>query len=242
MKVIEHLVNGEIVSMGDPTQDVFNPSTGEVSKQVSLATKTTVEKAITAAQDAFPAWRATPPLKRARIMFRFKELLEKNINKIAQLIGEEHGKIAHDALGEVARGIENVEYACYAPQLLKGEHSKNIGTNIDSWSEFQPLGVVAGITPFNFPAMVPLWMYPMAIVCGNCFILKPSERDPSAALFVAQLLYEAGLPKGVLNVVNGGKEAVDTLLTDERVQAVSFVGSTAVAKYVYNTASEHDKR
>jgi malonate-semialdehyde dehydrogenase (acetylating)/methylmalonate-semialdehyde dehydrogenase len=242
MKVIEHLVNGEIVSMGDPTQDVFNPSTGEVSKQVSLATKTTVEKAITAAQDAFPAWRATPPLKRARIMFRFKELLEKNINKIAQLIGEEHGKIAHDALGEVARGIENVEYACYAPQLLKGEHSKNIGTNIDSWSEFQPLGVVAGITPFNFPAMVPLWMYPMAIVCGNCFILKPSERDPSAALFIAQLLYEAGLPKGVLNVVNGGKEAVDTLLTDERVQAVSFVGSTAVAKYVYNTASEHDKR
>ena len=175
-------------------------------------------------------------------MFRFKELLEKNINKIAQLIGEEHGKIAHDALGEVARGIENVEYACYAPQLLKGEHSKNIGTNIDSWSEFQPLGVVAGITPFNFPAMVPLWMYPMAIVCGNCFILKPSERDPSAALFIAQLLYEAGLPKGVLNVVNGGKEAVDTLLTDERVQAVSFVGSTAVAKYVYNTAAEHDKR
>ena len=242
MKVAEHLVNGEIVSMGDPTQDVFNPSTGEVSKQVSLATKTTVEKAITAAQDAFPAWRATPPLKRARIMFRFKELLEKNINKIAQLIGEEHGKIAHDALGEVARGIENVEYACYAPQLLKGEHSKNIGTNIDSWSEFQPLGVVAGITPFNFPAMVPLWMYPMAIVCGNCFILKPSERDPSAALFIAQLLYEAGLPKGVLNVVNGGKEAVDTLLTDERVQAVSFVGSTAVAKYVYNTAAEHDKR
>ena len=242
MKVIEHLVNGEILSMGDPTQDVFNPSTGEVSKQVSLATKTTAEKAITAAQDAFPAWRATPPVKRARIMFRFKELLEKNINKIAQLIGEEHGKIAHDALGEVTRGIENVEYACYAPELLKGEHSKNIGTNIDSWSEFQPLGVVAGITPFNFPAMVPLWMYPMAIVCGNCFVLKPSERDPSAALFVAQLLYEAGLPKGVLNVVNGGKEAVDTLLTDERVQAVSFVGSTAIAKYVYTTATEHDKR
>ncbi len=237
MKVIEHLVNGEILSMGDPTQDVFNPSTGEVSKQVSLATKTTAEKAITAAQDAFPEWRAIPPLKRARIMFRFKELLEKNINEIAQLIGEEHGKIEHDALGEVTRGIENVEYACYAPELLKGEHSKNIGTNIDSWSEFQPLGVVAGITPFNFPAMVPLWMYPMAIVCGNCFVLKPSERDPSAALFVAQLLYEAGLPKGVLNVVNGGKEAVDTLLTDERVQAVSFVGSTAIAKDMENTVN-----
>ena len=242
MKLVKHLINGEVVSMGDPTQDVFNPSTGEVSKQVEVASKNTVEKAITAAQDAFPAWRATPPLKRARIMFRFKELLEKNINKIAQLIGEEHGKIAHDALGEITRGIENVEYACYAPELLKGEHSKNISTNIDSWSEFQPLGVVAGITPFNFPAMVPLWMYPMAIVCGNCFVLKPSERDPSAALFVAQLLNEAGLPKGVLNVVNGGKEAVDTLLTDERVQAVSFVGSTAIAKYIYKTASENDKR
>jgi malonate-semialdehyde dehydrogenase (acetylating)/methylmalonate-semialdehyde dehydrogenase len=242
MKLVEHLINGELVSMGDPTQDVFNPSTGEVSKQVEVASKNTVEKAITAAQEAFPAWRSTPPLKRSRIMFRFKELLEKNINKIAQLIGEEHGKIAHDALGEITRGIENVEYACYAPELLKGEHSKNISTNIDSWSEFQPLGVVAGITPFNFPAMVPLWMYPMAIVCGNCFVLKPSERDPSAALFIAQLFYEAGLPKGVLNVVNGGKEAVDTLLKDERVQAVSFVGSTAIAKYIYKTASENDKR
>lgn len=242
MKIAEHLINGEMISMGDPTQDVFNPSTGEVSKQVAVATQTTVKKAITAAQDAFPAWRATSPLKRARIMFRFKELLEKNINKVAQLIGEEHGKIAHDALGEITRGIENVEYACYAPELLKGEHSKNIGTNVDSWSEFQPLGVVAGITPFNFPAMVPLWMYPMAIACGNCFVLKPSKSVPSATLFIAQLLYEAGLPKGVLNVVNGGKEVVDTLLTDKRVQAISFVGSTPVAKYVYNTAAVNDKR
>lgn len=242
MKIAEHLINGEMISMGDPTQDVFNPSTGEVSKQVAVATQTTVKKAITAAQDAFPAWRATPPLKRARIMFRFKELLEKNINKVAQLIGEEHGKIAHDALGEITRGIENVEYACYAPELLKGEHSKNIGTNVDSWSEFQPLGVVAGITPFNFPAMVPLWMYPMAIACGNCFVLKPSKSVPSATLFIAQLLYEAGLPKGVLNVVNGGKEVVDTLLTDKRVQAISFVGSTPVAKYIYNTAAVNDKR
>ena len=242
MKLVKHLINGEVVSMGDPTQDVYNPSTGEVSKQVEIASKTTTDKAIQAAQEAFPEWRATPPLKRARIMFRFKDLLEKNIDKIAQLIGEEHGKIAHDALGEITRGIENVEYACYAPQLLKGEHSKNISSNIDSWSEFQPLGVVTGITPFNFPAMVPLWMYPMAIACGNCFILKPSERDPSAALFVAQLLNEAGLPKGVLNVVNGGKEAVDTLLTDERVQAVSFVGSTPIAKYIYQTATAHDKR
>ena len=175
-------------------------------------------------------------------MFRFKELLEKNAERIAQMIGEEHGKIAHDALGELQRGIENVEYACGAPELLKGEHSKNVGPNIDSWSEFQPLGVVAGITPFNFPAMVPLWMFPMAIVCGNCFILKPSERDPSSTLFIAQLLQEAGLPNGVMNVVNGDKEAVDVLLSDERIQAVSFVGSTPIAEYIYKTANANGKR
>ena len=175
-------------------------------------------------------------------MFRFKELLEQNAERIAQMIGEEHGKIAHDALGELQRGIENVEYACGAPELLKGEHSKNVGPNIDSWSEFQPLGVVAGITPFNFPAMVPLWMFPMAIVCGNCFILKPSERDPSSTLFIAQLLQEAGLPKGVMNVVNGDKEAVDVLLHDPRIQAVSFVGSTPIAEYIYKTANANGKR
>jgi malonate-semialdehyde dehydrogenase (acetylating)/methylmalonate-semialdehyde dehydrogenase len=175
-------------------------------------------------------------------MFRFKELLEQNAEHIAQLIGEEHGKIQHDALGELQRGIENVEYACGAPELLKGEHSANVGPGIDAWSEFQPLGVVAGITPFNFPAMVPLWMYPMAIVCGNCFILKPSERDPSSTLFIAQLLQQAGLPDGVMNVVNGDKEAVDTLLRDPRVQAVSFVGSTPIAEYIYTTASAHGKR
>ena len=155
-------------------------------------------------------------------MFKFKQLLEDNAEKICELIGEEHGKISHDAMGELQRGIENVEYACYAPELLKGEHSKNVGPDIDSWSEFQPLGVVAGITPFNFPAMVPLWMYPMAIVCGNCFILKPSERDPSSTMFIAQLLIEAGLPAGVMNVVNGDKVAVDTLLTNPDVMAVSF--------------------
>jgi malonate-semialdehyde dehydrogenase (acetylating)/methylmalonate-semialdehyde dehydrogenase len=175
-------------------------------------------------------------------MFRFKELLEDNADKICQMIGEEHGKISHDAAGELQRGIENVEYACGAPELLKGEHSKNVGPNIDSWSEFQPLGVVAGITPFNFPAMVPLWMYPMAIVCGNCFILKPSERDPSSTLFIAQLLKEAGLPDGVMNVVNGDKVAVDVLLSDERVKAVSFVGSTPIAEYIYATASANGKR
>lgn len=242
MNTVGHLINGQIVNDATRLQDVFNPSTGEVSKQVALAPKATVEQAIAAAEAAFPEWRNTPPIKRARVMFRFKELLEQNADRIAQMIGEEHGKIAHDALGELQRGIENVEYACGAPELLKGEHSKNVGPNIDSWSEFQPLGVVAGITPFNFPAMVPLWMFPMAIVCGNCFVLKPSERDPSPTLFIAQLLEEAGLPHGVMNVVNGDKEAVDTLLSDPRIQAVSFVGSTPIAEYIYKTANANGKR
>jgi len=242
MNTTGHLINGEIHTDTTRAQDVFNPSTGEVEKQVALASKDTVEEAISAAQAAYPQWRDTPPAKRARVMFRFKELLEENADKICKLIGEEHGKIVHDAHGELQRGIENVEYACYAPELLKGEHSKNAGPAIDSWSEFQPLGVVAGITPFNFPAMVPLWMYPMAIVCGNTFVLKPSERDPSSALFIACLLEEAGLPAGVMNVVNGDKEAVDALLTDERVMAVSFVGSTPIAEYIYSTASAHGKR
>jgi malonate-semialdehyde dehydrogenase (acetylating) / methylmalonate-semialdehyde dehydrogenase len=242
MNIVGHLINGQLVSEANRTQDVFNPATGETARQVALASAETVERAIAAAEAAFPAWRDTPPIKRARVMFRFKELLEKNADTICQMIGEEHGKIAHDAAGELQRGIENVEYACGIPELLKGEHSKNAGPNIDSWSEFQPLGVVAGITPFNFPVMVPLWMFPMAIACGNCFILKPSERDPSATLFIAQLLKEAGLPDGVLNVVNGDKEAVNTLLRDPRVEAVSFVGSTAVAEYIYSTATAHGKR
>ncbi|MEJ2743348.1 MAG: CoA-acylating methylmalonate-semialdehyde dehydrogenase [Gammaproteobacteria bacterium] len=242
MKTVGHLINGQIITEGERNQPVYNPSTGEVSRQVALASRTTVEQAIAAAEAAFPAWRATPPIKRARIMFRFKELLEKNADRICEMIGEEHGKIRHDAMGELQRGIENVEYACGAPELLKGEHSRNVGPNIDSWSEFQPLGVVAGITPFNFPAMVPLWMYPTALVCGNCFILKPSERDPSSTLFIAQLLQEAGIPDGVMNVVNGDKEAVDTLLEDNRIQAVSFVGSTPIAEYIYTKASANGKR
>ena len=242
MKTIGHLINGTLQTDTGRTQDIYNPSTGEVSKKVALASKATVEEAIAAAEAAFPAWRNTPTLKRARVMFRFKELLEQNSQRIVELIGEEHGKISHDALGELQRGIENVEYACGAPELLKGEHSKNVGPEIDSWSEFQPLGIVAGITPFNFPAMVPLWMFPMAIVCGNCFILKPSERNPSSTMFIAQLLQEAGLPNGVMNVVNGDKEAVDTLLQDKRVQAVSFVGSTPIAEYIYKTASANGKR
>jgi len=239
---VGHFINGKPVAGKGRSQPVFNPATGEVAREVALASKATVEQAIAAAEQAFPQWRDVPAQKRARIMFRFKELLEQNADKIAALISEEHGKVLHDALGELQRGIEVVEYACGAPELLKGEHSKNVGPAIDSWSEFQPLGVVAGITPFNFPAMVPMWMYPLAIVCGNTFVLKPSERDPSAPLFVAGLLKQAGLPDGVFNVVNGDKEAVDTLLTDPRVQAVSFVGSTAIAEYIYRTGTAHGKR
>lgn len=242
MTTLGHLINGEMRTDAVRTQDVFNPATGQSDYQVALASKATVEEAIAAAQAAFPAWRNTPPIKRARIMFRFKELLEANADKICELIGKEHGKIVHDAAGELQRGIENVEYACGVPELLKGEHSKNVGPNIDSWSEFQPLGVVAGITPFNFPVMVPLWMFPMAIACGNTFVLKPSERDPSSTLFICELLQEAGLPAGVINLVNGDKEAVDTLLEDERVKGVSFVGSTPIAEYIYSKANANGKR
>lgn len=241
-ELVGHLIGGKIVLESERTLDIYNPATGAISRQVALASKATVEEAISIAQAAFPQWKNTPVAKRARVMFRFKELLEANADKICQLIGEEHGKIIHDAKGELQRGIENVEFACGAPELLKGEFSKNVGPEIDSWSEFQPLGVVAGITPFNFPAMVPLWMYPAALVCGNCFILKPSERDPSSALFIAQLLKEAGLPDGVMTVINGDKEAVDTLLEDERIQAVSFVGSTPIAQYIYTTATANGKR
>tara|TARA_Y100001956_G_C4119440_1_gene186612 strand:- start:596 stop:2023 length:1428 start_codon:yes stop_codon:yes gene_type:complete len=221
---------------------VYNPSTGEAVKQVLLASDTTVKAAISSAQAAYPAWRNTPVNKRVQVMFRFKALLEAHADTIIKLIGEEHGKISHDAAGELQRGIENVEFACAAPQMLKGEYSKGVGPGIDAWSEFQPLGVVAGITPFNFPAMVPLWMFPLAIACGNTFVLKPSERDPSCALYMAKLLQEAGLPDGVFNVVNGDKTAVDTLLTDQNVQAVSFVGSTSIAEYIYTTANANGKR
>ncbi|MBU2965534.1 CoA-acylating methylmalonate-semialdehyde dehydrogenase [Amphritea sp. 2_MG-2023] len=242
MSTIGHLINGEVVVEGHRCQDVFNPATGVAEKKVDLASKSLVEQAIASAAAAFPEWRNTPPIKRARVMFKFKELLEANAEKVCQLIGEEHGKISHDAMGELQRGIENVEYACGVPELLKGEHSRNVGPGIDSWSEFQPLGVVAGITPFNFPAMVPLWMFPMAIACGNTFVLKPSERDPSSTMYIAQLLKEAGLPDGVMNVVNGDKEAVDTLLTNPQVKAVSFVGSTPIAEYIYSTANANGKR
>jgi malonate-semialdehyde dehydrogenase (acetylating)/methylmalonate-semialdehyde dehydrogenase len=242
LPIVGHLIGGKSVTTPSRSQEVFNPATGKAEKQVLLASKATVEDAIANAQAAFPAWRNTPPLKRARVMGNFKVLLEKHADEICQMITAEHGKVLSDALGELQRGIENVEYASYAPELLKGEHSKNVGPAIDSWSEFQALGVTAGITPFNFPAMVPLWMWPMAVACGNCFILKPSERDPTSTLRIAELALEAGLPPGVLNVVNGDKEAVDTLLTDPRVKAVSFVGSTPIAEYIYSEGCKHGKR
>jgi len=242
MKVVGHFINGETCTPKGRMQDVYNPATGEAEKLVLLASKATVNDAIVSAQNAFVEWRNTPVSKRARVMFKFKSLLEEHADKIIALIGAEHGKISHDAAGELQRGIENVEFACGAPQLLKGEHSKNVGPRIDSWSEFQPLGVVAGITPFNFPAMVPLWMFPLAIVCGNTFVLKPSERDPSCAIYLAKLLKEAGLPDGVFNVINGDKEAVDQILDDERIKAVSFVGSTPIAEYIYSKANTNGKR
>ena len=242
LPTIQHLIDGHMVNGGTRSQDVFNPATGVAEKRVLLADKMTVELAIASAQAAYPAWRNTPPLKRARVMSKLKVLLEENAEKICALVTAEHGKVLSDAMGELQRGIENVEYASYAPELLKGEHSKNVGPNIDSWSEFQGLGVTAGITPFNFPVMVPLWMWPMAVSCGNTFILKPSERDPSSALLVAELALQAGLPPGVLNVVQGDKEAVDTLLTDKRVTAISFVGSTPIAEYIYAEGCKHGKR
>ena len=246
LPLVGHWIGGQHVA-DDATRNgrrapVTNPATGEVVREVALASTATTEAAIAAAHAAFPAWRATAPLKRARILFKFKELLETHSTRLVDTITGEHGKVWDDALGELQRGIEVVEYACGAPDLLKGEHSRDVGPEIDSWSEMRPLGVCAGITPFNFPAMVPMWMFPIAIACGNTFVLKPSEKDPSCALILAELLQQAGLPDGVFNVVNGDKEAVDTLLTDARVQAVSFVGSTPIAKYIYQTGTAHDKR
>ena len=222
--------------------DVFTPATGALGCRVPFATGAEVGRAVEAAKAAFPGWAATTPLSRARVMFRFKALLEQRADEIVAVVSREHGKVLSDAAGELARGIEVVEYACGAPQLLKSEFTDSVGTGVDAYTLRQPLGVVAGITPFNFPAMVPMWMFPMALVCGNAFVLKPSERDPSTALILAALLKEAGLPDGVFNVINGDKEAVDALLAHPDVQAVSFVGSTPIAKYIYATGTAHGKR
>jgi malonate-semialdehyde dehydrogenase (acetylating)/methylmalonate-semialdehyde dehydrogenase len=222
--------------------DVHNPAIGEVSARVPLANLAEVDAAVAAAQAAFPAWAATPPLRRARVMFKFKELLEAHADELIAAISLEHGKVKDDAAGELTRGIEVVEFACGAPHLLKGEMAENVGTNVDSYSLRQPLGVVAGITPFNFPAMVPMWMFPVALVAGNCFILKPSEKVPSASLLIAKLLKEAGLPDGVFNVVNGDKSAVDALLEHRGIAAVSFVGSTPIARHIYTHGTASGKR
>jgi malonate-semialdehyde dehydrogenase (acetylating)/methylmalonate-semialdehyde dehydrogenase len=243
VKTLHHYINGQQVEgTSGRYGDVFNPTTGEVTARVPLASADETARAIEVAAAAFPAWRDTPPLRRARVLFRFKELLDKHLEELAELVSAEHGKVLSDARGSVIRGMEVAEFACGAPHLLKGYFSENVGTNVDSHSIRQPLGVCVGITPFNFPAMVPMWMFPLAIICGNTFILKTSEKVPSTALRLAELLTEAGLPNGVMNVVNGDKEAVDTLLTHPGVAGISFVGSTPVAEYIHQTATNHGKR
>jgi malonate-semialdehyde dehydrogenase (acetylating)/methylmalonate-semialdehyde dehydrogenase len=240
---VGHFINGRAVpSVSGRRQPVFNPATGAVARQVALGSVDEVGAAVAAAKAAFPAWADTPPIRRARIMNVFLGLLNQHRDTLAAMITAEHGKVFTDAQGEVTRGIDIVEFACGVPQLLKGDFTDQVSTGIDNWTLRQPLGVVAGITPFNFPVMVPMWMYPVAIACGNCFILKPSERDPSASVFMAELLKQAGLPDGVFNVVQGDKVAVDALLTHPDVRALSFVGSTPIAQYIYETGAHHGKR
>jgi malonate-semialdehyde dehydrogenase (acetylating)/methylmalonate-semialdehyde dehydrogenase len=240
---IQHFIGGRLVpGKSGKFAPVFNPVTGEQTGAVPLAGEAEMAEAVAAAKKAWPAWAATTPLRRARILNRFLRLLEENEQRIAATITSEHGKVLSDAAGELTRGIEVVEFATGAPNLLKGEVTENVGTRVDSHSLRQPLGVVAGITPFNFPAMVPMWMFPVALACGNCFILKPSERDPSTALILAELLKEAGLPDGVFSVVHGDKGAVDAILHHPDISAVSFVGSTPIARYIYETAALHGKR
>jgi len=243
MNIIEHFVNGKKFSgVSKRTSKVFNPATGEQYAEVKLASTLDLDTAVKNAKEAFLLWSKKPPLQRARVMFKFKELIEKNFDELIKIIVTEHGKVFDDAKGEVTRGLEVVEFACGIPQLLKGEFTENVGTDVDSWSLRQPLGVCAGITPFNFPAMVPMWMFPVSIACGNTFILKPSEKDPSCSIRLAELLFEAGLPEGVFNVVNGDKEAVDAIINNKDVSAVSFVGSTPIAKYIYENCAKNEKR
>jgi malonate-semialdehyde dehydrogenase (acetylating)/methylmalonate-semialdehyde dehydrogenase len=243
MREIGHFIDGkEVKGRSGRSGDVFNPNTGEVQATVAFAQQSEVEDAIGVAKSAQPAWGRTNPQRRARVLFKFLELVQKEFDELARLLSSEHGKTFADAKGDIQRGLEVVEFACGIPHLLKGEYSESAGPGIDLFSLRQPLGVVAGITPFNFPAMIPMWKFAPALACGNAFILKPSERDPSVPMRLAELLIEAGLPAGVLNVVNGDKEAVDTLLTDSRVKAIGFVGSSAIAEYIYTTGCAHGKR
>ena len=243
MSEIAHFINGQIVN-GTSTrrQDVFNPATGAADKAVILATQNDVDDAVNAASAAWPEWSKTPALRRSRILDKFKNILWERLNQLAEVISTEHGKTLDDAIGEVTRGLEVVEFATAAPTLMKGEFSENVGSGVDSHMIRQSLGVCVGITPFNFPAMVPMWMFPVALATGNCFVLKPSERDPSASLLIAEWLSEAGLPNGVFNVVQGDKEAVDRLITHPDVRAISFVGSTPIANYIYTTGTAKGKR
>jgi malonate-semialdehyde dehydrogenase (acetylating) / methylmalonate-semialdehyde dehydrogenase len=243
METIQHWIGGKPFERApERTGEVFNPATGEVQARVAFATPAEVDAAIDSAAAALPGWRATSLARRTKILFAFRELVDKRQKDIAAVLTREHGKVFTDALGEVNRGLEVIEFACGIADLIKGEFSENVSTEVDCYAIRQPLGVVAGITPFNFPAMVPMWMYPIAIACGNTFVLKPSERDPSAAMFCAELFREAGLPPGVLNVVHGDKVAVDRILEHPTVQAVSFVGSTPIARYIYETGTKHGKR
>lgn len=242
-RVVGHYIGGQsVIGTSGREGSVYNPATNELIRNVALADAAEVDKAVSNAAEAFHDWAEMPPARRVQVLYRYRELLIQNIDEMARLLSSEHGKTVDDAKGSITRGLEVVEFACGIPQLLKGEFSESVASGVDSWSMRQPLGVVAGITPFNFPAMVPMWMFPVAIACGNTFVLKPSERNPSCAAFMANLLTEAGLPDGVLNVVNGDKEAVDSLLSHPSVQAVSFVGSTAVGEYVYQTGCAHGKR
>jgi malonate-semialdehyde dehydrogenase (acetylating)/methylmalonate-semialdehyde dehydrogenase len=243
MSDVQHFINGKHSDgLSARWGDVFNPATGERARRVAMGGAAEVDQAVKAAAAAFPAWAATPPLARARVLFKFRELMERDSDALARMITDEHGKVLSDAKGEVQRGTEVVEFACGIPHLMRGDVTEQVGRGIDSWSLRQPIGVCAGITPFNFPAMVPMWMFPVALACGNTFVLKPSERDPSAGQRMAELLLEAGLPPGVFNVVNGDKEAVDAILAHPQVDAVSFVGSTAIAEYIYATAAHNGKR
>ncbi len=242
-RTLGHFIGGSLCQgASGRSGPLFNPATGQVSARVSFASRTETDAAVAAAREALADWAQTPPLRRARVMFRFKALLDEHIDGLAKLITSEHGKVLSDARGEVTRGMEVVEFACGIPHLLKGEFSDNVGRGIDCWSLRQPVGVCVGIAPFNFPAMVPMWMFPIALACGNTFVLKPSEKDPSCALKLAELLAEAGLPPGVFNVLNGDRESVDALITHEDVAAVSFVGSTPIAQHIYETAARHGKR
>jgi malonate-semialdehyde dehydrogenase (acetylating)/methylmalonate-semialdehyde dehydrogenase len=240
---VVHFIGGKIErGVGERTQAVFNPATGEAARRLILGEAADVDAAVASAKAAFPAWRDTPPIRRARVLLRFLELMNRHQDELAAIITAEHGKVFADARGEVARGIDVIEFACGIPQLLKGDYTEQVSTGMDNWTVRQPLGVVAGITPFNFPAMVPCWMFPVAIAAGCTFVLKPSERDPSSSLFMARLLKEAGLPDGVFNVVQGDKVVVDALLAHRDVKAISFVGSTPIANYIYESGAKHGKR